>query len=146
RRTSRQAQEVAAAYALPRELEEDLAKDQLSRADAGRRLSEIPAVEALVRRVGRDLDPEDREAALGGDTSALSKQVTDPTLRAVVASELRHGAATGVEPERARASDAVDDYQSLARQADLRASADPRGRDRSRTAGAERDVADDYGL
>ena len=146
RRTSRQAQEVVAAYALPRELEEDLAKDQLARADAGRRLSEIPAVEALVRRVGRDLDPEDREAALGGDTSALSKQVTDPTLRAVVASELRHGAATGVEPERARASDAVDDYQSMARQADLRAGADPRTRDRSRAAGAERDVADDYGL
>ena len=69
RRTSRQAQEVVAAYyALPRELEADLAKDQLSRADAGRRLSEISAVKALARRVGRDLKPEDDEAAVGGDT------------------------------------------------------------------------------
>ena len=147
RRLSREAQQIVAGYELPRELEEDIAKDQLTRAGAGSRLSAIPAVDSLVRRVGRDLSPEDREALMQGDTRALSEEVKDPTLRAVVASEMRNGATADIEgasraAEVDRRSETVDQFQAMARQNDLQA----KSRDRSRSTGVERDVSEDYGL
>ncbi len=71
-------------------LSEALAKDQLLSADRHLRLSEVPALEAIVDRMQENLRPEDLERVRAGDLAPLTEQVRDPALRAAVAHELKN--------------------------------------------------------
>lgn len=71
-------------------LSEALAKDQLLSADRHLRLSEVPALEAIVDRMLESLRPEDLERVRSGDLGPLAEQVRDPALRAAVAHELKN--------------------------------------------------------
>src|SRR5690606_20927480 len=65
-------------------------KDQLLSADRHLRLSEVPALEAIVDRMQESLRPEDLERVRSGDLGPLTEQVCDPALRAAVAHELKN--------------------------------------------------------
>ncbi len=71
-------------------LSEALAKDQLLSAARHLRLSEVPALEAIVDRMQESLRPEDLERVRSGDLGPLAEQVRDPALRAAVAHEMKN--------------------------------------------------------
>jgi len=71
-------------------LSEALARDQLLSAERHLRLSEVPALEAIVDRMQESLRPEDLERVRSGDLGPLAEQVRDPALRAAVAHELKN--------------------------------------------------------
>jgi hypothetical protein len=71
-------------------LSEALARDQLLSADRHLRLSEVPALEAIVDRIQESLRPEDLERVRTGDLAPLTEQVSDPALRTAVAHELKN--------------------------------------------------------
>lgn len=71
-------------------LTEALAKDQLLTSDRHLRLSEVPALEAIVDRMHDTLKPEDLDRVRSGDLAPLNEQVRDPALRAAVAHELKN--------------------------------------------------------
>jgi len=54
------------------------------------RLSEVPALEAIVDRLHDTLKPEDLDRVRSGDLAPLNEQVRDPALRAAVAHELKN--------------------------------------------------------
>lgn len=71
-------------------LSEALAKDQLLSAERHLRLSEVPALEAIVDRMQESLRPEDLERVRSGDLGPLAEQIRDPVLRAAVAHEMKN--------------------------------------------------------
>lgn len=71
-------------------LTEAMARDQLLSADRHLRLSEVPALEAIVDRLQESLKPEDLDRVRSGDLAPLAEQVRDPALRAAVAHELKN--------------------------------------------------------
>ena len=80
-------------------LTEALAKDQLLTADRHLRLSEVPALEAIVDRMHATLKPEDLDRVRSGDLAPLNEQVRDPALRAAVAHELNNESDLGQSGE-----------------------------------------------
>ncbi len=80
-------------------LTEALAKDQLLTADRNLRLSEVPALEAIVDRMHDTLKPEDLDRVRSGDLAPLNEQVRDPALRAAVAHELKNEGDLGQSSE-----------------------------------------------
>jgi hypothetical protein len=79
-----------AAFNLAPELTEAVARDQLLSADRHMKLSEVPALEAIVDRLHDTLKPEDLDRVRSGDLAPLNEQVRDPALRAAVAHELKN--------------------------------------------------------
>ncbi len=79
-----------AAFNLAPELTEAVAREQMLSADRHLRLSEVPALEAIVDRMQESLRPEDLDRVRSGDLAPLAEQVRDPALRAAVAYELRN--------------------------------------------------------
>ena len=79
-----------AAFTLAPELTEAVAREQMLSADRHLRLSEVPALEAIVDRMQESLRPEDLERVRSGDLGPLAEQVRDPALRAAVAHELKN--------------------------------------------------------
>jgi hypothetical protein len=71
-------------------LSEAMARDQLLSADRHLRLSEVPALEAIVDRMQESLKPEDLDRVRSGDLAPLAEEVRDPALRAAVAHELKN--------------------------------------------------------
>jgi type IV secretion system T-DNA border endonuclease VirD2 len=54
------------------------------------KLSDVPALEAIVDRLHDSLKPEDLDRVRSGDLAPLNEQVRDPALRAAVAHELKN--------------------------------------------------------
>lgn len=81
--------ELAALEFAP-DLTEAVAREQLLSADRHLRLSEVPALEAIVDRMHETLPGEDLERVMSGDLTPLAERVRDPALRAAVAHELRN--------------------------------------------------------
>lgn len=79
-----------AAFNLAPELTEAVAREQMLSADRHLRLSEVPALEAIVDRMQESLRPEDLDRVRSGDLGPLAEQVRDPALRAAVAHELKN--------------------------------------------------------
>lgn len=79
-----------ATFNLAPELTEAVAREQMLSADRHLRLSEVPALEAIVDRMQENLRPEDLERIRSGDLGPLAEQVRDPALRAAVAHELKN--------------------------------------------------------
>ena len=79
-----------ATFNLAPELTEAVAREQMLSADRHLRLSEVPALEAIVDRMQESLRPEDLERVRSGDLGPLAEQVRDPALRAAVAHELKN--------------------------------------------------------
>ena len=77
-------------FALTPTLEEALAREQILSADRHLRLSDVPALEAIVDRVHEALPPADLELVISGDLNPLAEHVRDPALRAAVAHELKN--------------------------------------------------------
>lgn len=78
-------------------LEEALAREQILSADRHLRLSEVPALEAIVDRVQEVLPKADLELVLSGDLTPLTEHVRDPALRAAVAHELKNEVDLGLD-------------------------------------------------
>ena len=93
---------------FPPDLTEAMARDQLLSADRHLKLSEVPALEAIVDRVHDVLSREDLDRVLHGDLAPLAEQVRDPALRAAVAHELKNEADLGLD-------DSVGPWADLAR-------------------------------
>lgn len=89
-------------------LAEVLAKEQILSADRHLRLSEVPALEAIVDRVHDTLPQADLDLVLSGDLRPLAEHVRDPALRAAVAHELKNEGDLGQD-------DTVGPYADLAR-------------------------------
>jgi type IV secretion system T-DNA border endonuclease VirD2 len=75
---------------LAPDLSEALAKEQILSADRHLRLSEVPALEAIVDRIEMALPQADLDIVRSGDLRPLAEHVQDPALRAAVAQELRN--------------------------------------------------------
>ena len=88
-----------AAFNLSPELTEAVARDQLLSADRHMKLSEVPALEAIVDRLHDTLKPEDLDRVRSGDLAPLNEQVRDPALRAAVAHELKNEGDLGQSSE-----------------------------------------------
>ncbi len=71
-------------------LTEAVAREQLLSADRHLRLSEVPALEAIVDRMYEVLPGEALDRVMSGDLTPLTAHVRDPALRAAVAHELRN--------------------------------------------------------
>ena len=97
-------------------LSEVLAKEQLLSADRHLRLSEVPALEAIVDRMHATLRPEDLDRVVSGDLAPLVEQVRDPALRAAVAFELKNEGDLGLDNTVGRWADLA---RSQARAAEL---------------------------
>ena len=95
-------------FELPPDLTEAMARDQLLSADRHLKLSEVPALEAIVGRVQDVLSREDLDRVLHGDLAPLAEQVRDPALRAAVAHELKNEADLSLD-------DSVGPWADLAR-------------------------------
>lgn len=81
--------ELAALEFAP-DLTEAVAREQLLSADRHLRLSEVPALEAIVDRMHETLPGEELDRVMSGDLTPLAERVRDPALRAAVAHELRN--------------------------------------------------------
>jgi type IV secretion system T-DNA border endonuclease VirD2 len=79
------------------DLSEALAKEQILSADRHLRLSEVPALEAIVDRIEKALPQADLDLVRAGDLRPLAEHVQDPALRAAVAQELRNEGDPGQE-------------------------------------------------
>jgi hypothetical protein len=88
-----------AAFNLAPELTEAVAREQLLNADRHMKLSEVPALEAIVDRLHDSLKPEDLDRVRSGDLAPLNEQVRDPALRAAVAHELKNESDLGQSGE-----------------------------------------------
>ena len=89
-------------------LEEALAREQILSADRHLRLSEVPALEAIVDRVHEALPHTDLDLVLSGNLTPLTEHVRDPALRAAVAHELKNEGDLGLD-------DSVGPWADLAR-------------------------------
>lgn len=89
-------------------LEEALAREQILSAERHLRLSEVPALEAIVDRVQEILPQADLDLVLSGDLTPLVEHVRDPALRAAVAHELKNEGDLGLD-------DSVGPWADLAR-------------------------------
>lgn len=89
-------------------LEEALAREQILSADRHLRLSEVPALEAIVDRVQEALPQSDLDLVLSGNLTPLAEHVRDPALRAAVAHELKNEGDLGLD-------DSVGPWADLAR-------------------------------
>lgn len=108
--------------AVPRDLTEQVALDQLLTVDRHQQLADVPGVEALVDRMIEELPAEDLEVVRGGDSRPLQAEIRDPAVRAAVAAELK----TEADLEAGHAPserETVEAYQIMARarQAELTA-------------------------
>lgn len=86
----REAARELAIFELSPALSEALARAQILSAERHLRLSDVPALEAIVDRVHEALPQEDLDRVLSGDLAPLAHHVRDPALRAAVAHELRN--------------------------------------------------------
>ena len=105
------AEEVArdvATLELTPTLEEALAREQILSADRHLRLSDVPALEAIVDRVYEALPQADLDLVLSGNLTPLAEHVRDPALRAAVAHELKNESDLGLD-------DSVGPWADLAR-------------------------------
>lgn len=136
---SKEAARIIEDYGVPRDLQEISAREQLTQAEQDKRLADLPAIEAIVDRVSTEMSPDDLRDVRAGDASSLKKEIKDPAVRAAVASELKNEADL-VDDADTRHSEPVDQFQMLARTSSANA------KERSTSRGANRDVADDYGL
>jgi type IV secretion system T-DNA border endonuclease VirD2 len=89
-------------------LEEAIAREQILSAERHLRLSEVPALEAIVDRVQEILPQADLDLVLSGDMTPLVEHVRDPALRAAVAHELKNEGDLGLD-------DSVGPWADLAR-------------------------------
>jgi hypothetical protein len=80
-------------------LMEAMARDQLLIADRHLKLSEVPALEAIVDRLHDTLKPEDLTRVRSGDLAPLNEHVRDPALRAAVGHELKNEGDLGASSE-----------------------------------------------
>ncbi|WP_226628903.1 relaxase/mobilization nuclease domain-containing protein [Alloyangia pacifica] len=108
--------------AVPRDLVEQLALDQLLTVDKHHQLADVPAIESLVDRMADTLSDEDLGRVLEGDSTPLQDEIRDPAVRAAVAGELKNEADL-VVGQGARERETVEAYQAMAqvRQAELAA-------------------------
>lgn len=89
-------------------LEEAIAREQILSAERHLRLSEVPALEAIVDRVQEIVPQADLDLVLSGDLTPLVEHVRDPALRAAVAHELKNEGDLGLD-------DSVGPWADLAR-------------------------------
>ncbi|MCA0851526.1 relaxase/mobilization nuclease domain-containing protein [Salipiger thiooxidans] len=108
--------------AVPRDLTEQLALDQLLTVDKHHQLADVPAIEALVDRMAGELSNGDLAKVFAGDSTPLQDEIRDPAVRAAVAAELKNEADV-VAGHGPREGDTVEAYQAMARarQAELAA-------------------------
>ena len=126
-------------YEVPRDLQEIIARDQLTQAEQDKRLSDLPAIEAIVDRLSSEMSEGDLRNVRAGYATSLKDQIKDPAVRAAVASELKNEADLAVDPA-SRYSEPVDQFQMLARTTPAHA------KERATSRDARPDLADDYGL
>lgn len=136
---SKDAARIIEGYEVPRDLDELIARDQLTQAEQDKRLADLPAIEAIVDRVSAELSEDDLEKVRAGDATSLREEISDPAVRAAVASELKHEADL-TEESTERHSEPVDQFQMLVRNTSENA------KERSKVRDANPDVTDDYGL
>lgn len=137
RELSDEAARITGGYEVPRDLQEIIARDQLLYGEQFQRLSDVPAIGAIVERMIQEMPDEDLQAVRAGDTAALREAIKDPAIRAAVGSELRNEG--GLADARGRHSEPVEQFQRLAGQTGL---AKPAVAQKS----VETDLEDDYGL
>jgi type IV secretion system T-DNA border endonuclease VirD2 len=101
--------------AVPRDLVEQLALDQLLTVDKHHQLADVPAIESLVDRMADTLSDEDLARVLEGDSTPLQDEIRDPAVRAAVAAELKNEADL-VVGQGARERETVEAYQAMARE------------------------------
>ncbi|MBE9639263.1 relaxase/mobilization nuclease domain-containing protein [Salipiger mangrovisoli] len=108
--------------AVPRDLVEQLALDQLLTVDKYHYLADVPAIESLVDRMAEALSDAELAQVLEGDSTPLQDEIRDPAVRAAVAAELKNEADL-VVGQGARERETVEAYQAMAqvRQAELAA-------------------------
>jgi hypothetical protein len=92
-----EAGKVAASLPVSRDLQEDLAREQLLEARAGDRLADIAALDKLVTEVRADLSDGEMDRVANGQLDPLMDQIRDPGVRQAVSSELRNIAAVEEE-------------------------------------------------
>lgn len=114
RELAQQAANIIGDYEVPRDLQEVIARDQLLFGEKYQRLSDVPAIEAIVERMTQELSIEELTAVRAGDYSVLREEIKDPAIRAAVGSELRNEA--DISSVNERHSEPVDQFQQLARQ------------------------------
>lgn len=88
-----EAEKVAATLPVGRELQEDLAREQLLEAKSTDRLADIAALDKLVTEVRADLSDGDMDRVANGQLDPLMDQIRDPGVRQAVSSELKNVAA-----------------------------------------------------
>tara|TARA_R110000737_G_C14623635_1_gene494144 strand:+ start:795 stop:2690 length:1896 start_codon:yes stop_codon:yes gene_type:complete len=100
--------------AVPRDLQEQMALDQLLTVDKHHQLADVPAIESLVDRMADALSDEDVQAVLAGDSTPLQDEIGDPAVRAAVAAEMKNEAdfEVGHAPD---VPETVEAYQERAR-------------------------------
>ena len=108
--------------AVPRDLVEQLALDQLLTVDKYHQLADVPAIESLVDRMAEALSDAELAQVLEGDSTPLQGEIRDPAVRAAVAAELKNEADL-VVGQGDREHETVEAYQAMARvrQAELAA-------------------------
>ncbi|WP_343505046.1 relaxase/mobilization nuclease domain-containing protein [Alloyangia pacifica] len=108
--------------AVPRDLAERLALDQLLTVDEHHPLAEVPAIESLVDQMAEALSDAELAQVLKGDSTPLQGDIRDPAVRAAVAAGVKNEAdlAAGQGPSE---RETVEAYQAMARarQAELTA-------------------------
>ncbi|NDW01306.1 relaxase/mobilization nuclease domain-containing protein [Salipiger sp. PrR002] len=101
--------------AVPRDLVEQLALDQLLTVDKHHQLADVPAIESLVDRMADTLSDAELAQILEGDSTPLQEEIRDPAVRAAVAAELKNEADL-VVGQGDRERETVEAYQAMARE------------------------------
>ncbi len=101
--------------AVPRDLVEQLALNQLLTVDKHHQLADVPAIESLVDRMAETLSDAELAQVLEGDSTPLQDEIRDPAVRAAVAAELKNEADL-VVGQGARERETVEAYQAMARE------------------------------
>ncbi|SFE87772.1 relaxase/mobilization nuclease domain-containing protein [Roseivivax sediminis] len=99
---------------VPRDLEEQMALDQIMTADKHHQLSDVPAIESLVDRMEEELSDDEVQKVIDGDSTPLQDEISDPAVRAAVASEMRNEA--DLSPEASAERETVEAYKDMARE------------------------------
>ncbi|SDF46965.1 hypothetical protein SAMN04488105_1232 [Salipiger thiooxidans] len=98
--------------AVPRDLAEHLALDQLLTVDKHHQLADVPAIEALVDRMAGALSNGDLAKVFAGDRTPPQDEIRDPAVRAAVAAELKNEADV-VAGHGPREGETVEAYQAM---------------------------------
>ncbi|MCA0998632.1 relaxase/mobilization nuclease domain-containing protein [Alloyangia pacifica] len=106
---------IIGGVAVPPDLVEQLALDQLLTVDKHHHLADVPAIESLVDRMTDALSDAELAQVLEGDSTPLQDEIRDPAVRAAVAAELKNEADL-VVGQGARERETVETYQAMARE------------------------------